>query len=131
MRLFIMLLASVLLIACGSPSSESLQESFVRQIESIPTVYNLKYDKDELTFFGPGDGKSDTAWHISIDLAVVESNDDETMPFRGIIQSSWYANGQLIKPTGNFSHLPVVYLDVGVGQECWAFWEEATGQWDW
>ena len=131
MRLFVVLFASVFLIACGSPSSESLQESFARQIESIPAVYNLKYDEDELTFLGPGDGKSDTEWRISIDLAVVESNDDETMPFRGIIQSSWYANGQLIKATGNLSNLPVVYLDVGVGQECWAFWEKATRQWDW
>ena len=56
-RLAVILLASVLLIACGSPSRESLQESFARQIESIPTVYDLKHDEDELTFFGPGDPK--------------------------------------------------------------------------
>ena len=125
------LLAALTLAGCGKPSLESLRESFTQQIASIGVVRDFQHNGDELAFSGPDGAGSDVKWRIHIDSAVVEPYDDEMMPYRGIIQSSWYANGQLIEPTGSFSNLPIEFLDEGVSQDCWAFWETRTQRWDW
>ena len=126
-----LLFAPLTLGGCGPPSVESLRESFARQIASISFVSDFQRDGDELAFSRLDGGGSDVRWRIHIDSAVVEPYDDEMMPYRGIIKSSWYADGRLIEPTGSFSNLPMWLLDGGVSQDCWVFWEEKTQQWGW
>ena len=70
-------------------------------------------------------------WRVHIDSAVVEPQDDEIFPYQGVVTSSWYANGELVEPVGVMSFLPTEFLDQGIGQECWAFWEAESGRWDW
>ena len=59
-------------------------------------------DGDVLTFTGPGPEGGTAMWRIEIDSAVVEpyAEDPETHPYKGTVLSSWYADGQEIRPSG-------------------------------
>jgi hypothetical protein len=126
-----LLLAILMLAGCGTPGEEDLRESFAQQIATVSLVRDFQRNGDELTFSGPYGAETDAKWRIHIDSAVIEPQDDETKPYKGTITSSWYANGRLIQPRGSYSDLPSEFLDKGVGQHCWAFWEKSTKRWGW
>jgi hypothetical protein len=125
-----LMLAALPLAACGKPGVESLRESFSEQVASNQFVREFQRQGDELLFSGP-DGAGGTAkWRIRIDSATIEAA-DEGKPYKGTVKSSWYANDQLITPTGRDSNLPIELLDNGLSQDCWAFWDPATRRWSW
>jgi hypothetical protein len=117
---------------CSSaPGVDGLRESFAAQVASVSFVRDFKASGDELTFSGPFETEQNAQWRIHIDSAVVEPQDDDEQPFKGTIKSSWYVNGRLIEPQGTDSGLPAEFLDKGLGQDCWAFWEKTTKRWGW
>ena len=135
-RLFaiICLLSALALAGCSvelEPTSRTLITSFSHQVSAVEMVDNFELEDDELTFSGPDSVGGQAAWLVHGDSAVVEAHEDENMPFRGLVQSSWYADGRLIEPTGSISHLPSEFLDAGIAQDCWGLWDVATHRWTW
>ena len=135
-RLFsiIYLLGALTLAGCNvepEPTPETLIESFAQQVSSVGMVGNFEHEGDELTFSGPDSAGGQAAWLVHVDSAVVEAHEDENMPFRGLVQSSWYADGRLIEPTGSISNLPSEFLGAGIAQDCWGLWDAATHRWTW
>ena len=126
-----LLLAAAGLGCGGGPGVESLRESFAQEIEVIDFVHDLEIDGDDLTFFRPDGSGQDVSWRVHLDSAIVERQDDEAMPYRGIISASWYANDRMIGSRGSTSELPLWILDAGLSHECWAFWEQSTSRWNW
>ena len=130
-----LILAALPLAACGGqPGAESLRESFAQQVASNRFVRDFQRNGDELLFTGPDAVGGAAKWRIHIDSAVIEPNDavnGAKQPYKGTVKSSWYANDQLIQPTGRDSHLPVELLDKGLSQDCWAFWEPEAKRWGW
>jgi hypothetical protein len=45
---------------------------------------------------------------------------DQKQPYKDTVKSTWYANYQLILPTGRDSNLPIELLSKGVSQDCWS-----------
>ena len=124
--LILVLLAS----ACGDgkPTASDLRDSFAAQLGVNQFVSNLQRDGDTITFSSlPAGG----AWRIVIDSAKVEPNDDPSRPYKGTITSSWYSDGQIIRPSGRESNLPVELTSNGLAQECWALWNSASTRWEW
>lgn len=126
-----LLLAAALLGCGGGPGVDSLKESFAHQIEIIDLVHDLELDGDEVTFLRPDGSGDDVSWRVAIRSAIVDPQDDETLPYRGIITASWYANDRALLSGGGTSELPLWILEAGLSQECWAFWEQSPGRWDW
>ena len=131
MREASLLLAVTALVGCATPSAQSLQDSFAEQIASVDSVRDFQRDGDHITFSAPDVSGNDAEWQVNIDSAVLEPQDDEAVPFRGHITSSWYADGQLVEFLGSMTALPEAITDAGVAQECWALWETDTRRWDW
>ena len=127
--LILVLLAS----ACGDgrPSASDLRDSFVAQLAANRFVSNVQPDGDTMTFSGLSAGGGVGAWRIVIDSAEVEPNDDPSLPYKGTITSSWYSDGQLVRPSGRESNLPVELTSNGLAQECWALWNSASSRWEW
>ena len=125
------------LAACGvapgeaAPGEAGLRDSFAQQVQSISFIRDFQRNGDDLLFSG-SDGAGGTAkWRIHIDAAFVAPYPDEKQPYKGTINSSWYANDQVIRPSGSESNLPIELLDKGVSQDCWAFWDPTALSWDW
>jgi hypothetical protein len=120
---------------CGKPSASSLRDSFAQQMAANRFIRDFQRDGDELTFSGPGAEGGQAKWRVHIDSAVVEDNSEESnreaQPYKGIVRSSWYSDGQLIEPSGRDSRLPIELTDNGLGQDCWAFWDAASKKWTW
>ena len=116
---------------CVTPNTNNLQQSFTAQVQAVSGVRDFKKDDYVLEFSAPVVSGSDAKWLVRIDSVTVEPNNDEQYPYRGIIHSSWYANGELVEPRGVMSFLPMEFLDQGIAQECWALWENDSAQWDW
>ena len=136
-RLAVPLLSLFVAIGCGradesgKPSVESLRASLAEQIAGIEFVHDFGRKGDELTFQRPDGSGEEVSYRVHIDSAVVEPNDDAAIPYRGVITASWYLNDRLVARTGSISNLPMWIQDAGLGQECWAFWEEPAKRWDW
>jgi hypothetical protein len=134
-RILITIVAGLTLAACGRPDTAGLRESFAQQVASNRFVRDFQRNGDDLTFSGPGAEGGVAKWRIHIDSAVVQPNDDpktaSTEPYKGVIKSSWYANDQLIQPSGRESNLPLELTSNGVGQDCWALWNPAAKRWGW
>jgi hypothetical protein len=126
-----MIAAALPLAACGTPSVDSLRESFAQQVASNRFVRDFQRTGDDLVFSGPDGAGGEAKWRIHIDSAVIEPNEDEKQPYKGTVKSSWFANDRLIQPTGRDSNLPIELLDKGVSQDCWAFWDTQTRSWSW
>jgi hypothetical protein len=121
------------LVACGGgrPDEASLRDSFVEQIRSVGFVRTFERKGDEVLFSGPYAGEADVQWRVRIDSVLIEPNTDESQPFKGTVKSSWFVDGKPIEPRGSQSDLPSDFLDKGIGQECWAFWEVSDSRWSW
>jgi hypothetical protein len=122
-------------IACGggAPGDDSLKDSFAQQVAANEFVSDFARDGDELTFTGPDGAGGNTMWRVRIDSVVVEENteDAEAHPYKGTVKSSWYADGQLVEPSGQESNLPLELISNGVSQDCWALWEASNERWGW
>ena len=97
----------------------------------MDAVSGFERDGNEMTFSGPDGSGGETAWRVSIDSAVVQPWDDESLPYRGVVLSSWYAGGELVQPAGSISNLPSDFLDAGIAQDCWGLWDAAERRWTW
>ena len=131
------LLAALLVLAgCGGAASDtadadSLRASFAGQIEAVEAVSGFERDGDEMTFSGPDGSGGEVAWRVVIDSAVVQPWDDENLPFRGVVLSSWHAGGEEVRSAGSVSNLPADFLDAGIAQDCWGLWDAAERRWTW
>ena len=126
-----LLYAAMALVGCASPSVENLQDSFAERIASVGSVRDFQRDGDLITFSAPDVSGNDATWRVTIDSVVLEPQDDEALPFRGHILSSWYTDDQLVEALGTMSGLPDEIWQAGVAQDCWALWEADTRRWDW
>jgi hypothetical protein len=128
-------LMSLTLAGCGKPSVTSLRDSFAQQVSANQFVRDFQRNGDELIFTGPGSEGGVAKWRIQIDSAAVEPNDDPKtaaqQPYKGVVKSSWYSDGQKVEPSGRESNLPFELLSNGVSQDCWAFWEPSVRRWSW
>lgn len=130
------LAAALALAACGigqpaTPDADGLRDAFASQIATVDAVSGLERDGDEMTFSGPDGSGGVIAWRVRIDSAVVQPWDDESLPYRGVVLSSWYAGGELVQPAGSISNLPSDFLDAGIAQDCWGLWDAAERRWTW
>ena len=118
--------------APAQADDESLRDSFAEQIATSVFVTDFTRDGDELSFSGPDTQGGTASWRVRIDTSLVEPNQfDEDLPYQGRVTSEWYANGEIVEYLGNMTALPREFLDRGLGQECWAYWVEVEGRWDW
>jgi hypothetical protein len=118
--------------ACSQrPGEDELRASFAQQLASNKFVKGFERSGDDLRFTGPGAEGGEAQWRVHIDSAVVEPNDDQAQPYKGTVKSSWYSDGQPIVPSGRDSGLPFELMSNGLSQECWAFWDSASRQWNW
>jgi hypothetical protein len=125
-------IAAAVTSACGGgPDEASLRESFARQLAANGFVKDFQRNGDELTFTAPGAEGGTAKWRVQIDSAVIEPNDAEAQPYKGTVKSSWYSDGQPVRPSGGESNLPFELLSTGLSQDCWAFWDSAAGRWAW
>ena len=128
------LMAMVALAQCATAVADdaSLRDSFAEQVADSGFVSGFSRDGDEFTFTGPDGDDQPASWRVRITSSFVEPalfNEEE--PFQGRITSEWYVNDELVEYLGNMTALPDRYLDLGIGQECWAFWNEAERRWTW
>lgn len=117
--------------ACGTPGTDSLRDSFAQQLTANRFVKDVQRSGEDLTFSGPGADGGVAKWRVHIDSAVIEPNSDPKQPHKGTVKSSWYGNGQDIRPSGKNSNLPVELIGNGLSQDCWALWDKAAGKWGW
>jgi hypothetical protein len=120
-------------MACrgSEPDEQNLRDSFAEQVASVGFVKSFERRGDELTFRAPYEANTEVAWRVRIDSATVEPNDDERQPFKGTVKSSWYADGRLIEPRDSYSDLPSDFLDKGIAQDCYAYWDGDSRKWSW
>jgi hypothetical protein len=127
-------MAAVGLLACGggAPPSAGLRDSFLQQLAANRFITDVQTSAEEVRFRGPGvDGKERSEWRVHVDSADVEKADDTARPFKGVVRSSWYADGQLVRMGSTASNLPIELTSNGLAQECWAFWEASASRWSW
>ncbi len=115
----------------GTPSVDSLRDSFSRQISTIEFVEDFTAQGDEITFKRPDGSGELIEWRVVIKSLSVEPQDDDASPYRGNVSSSWFLNGEEIKATATASYLPMWILESGISQECWALWDPETTTWGW
>lgn len=126
----------ITMTACGDgqPGSDGLKESFAGQLGANKFVQEFSRSGDEMTFTGPGAEGGTAKWRVTIDSAVIEPNtgkDAEAHPFKGTVKSSWFSDGQPVKPAGARSNLPIELMSNGLSQDCWAFWDKTAKRWGW
>lgn len=118
--------------AGSQADDESLHASFAAQIATSSFVTNFERDGDEMTFSGPDGAGGIAAWQVRIETSFVEPNEfDPVAPYQGRITSEWIADGTVVEYLGTMTALPQEFLDLGLGQECWAYWVAADRRWDW
>ncbi len=127
---------TIVTAACGGgqPGEDGLKDSFAAQLAANKFVQGYERSADEMTFTGPGAEGGTTKWRVQIDSAVVEPNtgkDADVHPFKGTIKSSWFSDGQQVKPAGSRSNLPIELMSNGLSQECWGLWDKAASKWGW
>jgi hypothetical protein len=119
-------------MACGGkPGAAGLRDAFAQQLSSNRFITAFERSGDDLRFSGPGAESDRASWRVHIDSAVVEANGETGHPYKGVVTSSWYADGQLVTPRGGESNLPIELTSNGLAQECWAFWDQASRRWTW
>ena len=129
-RLLVLGLSAVV-VACRAAPEQQLKDSFVQQIASSGIVRDFQQKADEVLFAAKYGERLDAKWRVHVDSASIERDADGTTPYKGVIKSSWYVNGEQIRPRGDQSDLPLAFLDKGIAQECWAFWDKRNHQWSW
>jgi len=133
-RVWCLVITVGLLSACGgvpeTPGSR-LESSFAQQINGIAGVEQFERVASELMFRHPNTDGELVQWRVAIDSATVHPSGPDAEPERGDVVSSWYADGVLVEPVGSMSRLPNVFLESGVAQQCYAFWDSEVEAWGW
>ena len=131
-HVLVLCLSAWTLAGCrGANPEQQLRDSFIQQIASTPTVRDFQRHGDEVSFTLRYGEHPDAKWRVHVDSASIERAADGTVPSKGMVKSSWYADGEQIRPRGSQSDLPLVLLDRGIAQECWALWDKNGAQWSW
>jgi hypothetical protein len=135
-HLRVICLTASALAACRAAAPErrpeqQLRDSFVQQIASIGIVRDFHRVGDTLSFSARYGHELDAKWRVHIDSATIERQSDGTTKDKGVVKSSWYVNGEPIRPRGSQSDLPLPFLDAGIAQECWALWDSSSHRWSW
>ena len=117
--------------APAQPQAQQLRDSFVQQIVSTGIVRDFQRDGDTLSFTARYGNDLAAKWRVRIDSATVEPQTDGTTKNKGVVKSSWFVNGEPIRPRGSQSDLPLPFVENGIAQECWAFWDSSSHQWSW
>ncbi len=128
----LLLVAAPVMAACAmQPGEVNLVGSFGEQIAAVDGVTDFERDGNELTFMGPDGEGGIASWRVLIGSTELVSN--EGRPLEGHVVSSWYRDGELIEPDYSIgmSMLPNEFVDAGLAQVCYAFWDEAESGWDW
>jgi len=128
--LAVLVSAAVVVAACGPPVSD-LRDSFAQQLSANKFIKDFHRSGDDLTFTGPGADGGVAKWRVHIDSVLVEQNGDPAQPYKGTVKSSWFSDDKPVLPRGRDSHLPIVLIANGLGQECWALWQQAEKRWSW
>jgi hypothetical protein len=125
--------AIVAMSACGKPDEKGLRDSFAQQLKANRAVTDFQHNGDDLLFAGPGAEGGVAKWRVHIDSAVIETTNDARAPYKGTVKSSWFSNGQIVRPSrnGRDSNLPIELSANGLAQECWAVWEPSGRKWGW
>jgi hypothetical protein len=136
LQLLVVCLSAVGLAACRAAAPEQrlaqqLRDSFVQQIASTAIVRDFRRDGDTVSFTARRGSQLDVKWRVHIDSVAIEHQAGEATPSKGIVKSTWYVNGEPIRPRGDQSDLPLPFLDNGLAQECWAVWDSRSYQWLW
>jgi len=127
-----LLILLALTTGCNSaPATDGLRDSFAQQLSANTFVAEFQRSGDNITFKGPRPDGTPSIWRVHIDTATVEPQTSDTQPYKGIVHSSWFVNGEQIAITGADSNLPIELTSNGLSQECWAFWEAPTKRWSW
>jgi hypothetical protein len=130
--LVVAVIAAVTAVGCGKqPGVESLVASFAQQLAANKFIRDFQQSGDDLRFTGPSVEGGTIKWRVHIDSTVVEANSDPAMPYKGTVKSSWYAEDQLVHPSGRDSNLPLELTNNGLAQDCWALWDKAANKWGW
>lgn len=127
-------LGTVAASACGggvTATPENLKESFTKLVASVALVHDFKQTGDDLTFTAAYANEPNAQYRVHLDSALIEAQNNADQPFKGTMKSTWYINGTAVVPRGTYADLPTEFLDKGVGQDCWAFWEPKTKTWGW
>ena len=131
-HVLVLCLSARALAGCGGANPEQqLRDSFIQQIASTKSVRDFQRNGDEVSFTLRYGERPDAKWRVRVDSASIERAADGTVPSKGMVKSSWYADGEQIRPRGSQSDLPLVLLDRGIAQECWALWDKNGDQWSW
>jgi hypothetical protein len=137
-QLLVLGFSALPLFACGAAPEQQLKDSFVQQIASSGIVHDLQQKDDDVLFtakYGLFTAKygerPDAKWRVHVDSTSIEPDTDGTTPHKGVVKSSWSVNGEPIRPRGDQSDLPLAFLDKGIAQECWAFWDKSQHQSSW
>src|ERR671931_1464352 len=135
-RALVVCLSAFMLAACRAAApterrEQQLADSFARQIVSTGIVRDFRRDGDTLSFSARYGNQPDAKWRVHIDSATIEAQVDKTTGDKGVVKSSWYVDGEPIRPRGSQSDLPLPFLDAGIAQECWAVWDNSSHQWSW
>ena len=118
--------------ACsGAPPEQGLRDSFAQQLSANKFIKDFHRSGDDLTFTGPGADGGVAKWRVHIDSVLVEQNGDPAQPYKGTVKSSWFSDDKPVLPRGRDSHLPIELIANGLGQECWALWQQAEKRWSW
>jgi hypothetical protein len=130
-RLLVLALSALTVVACRAAPEQQLKDSFVQQIASSGIVRDFQQKGDEVLFAAKYGERLDAKWRVHVDSASIEPDPGGTTPYKGVVKSSWYVDGEQIRPRGDQSDLPLAFLDKGIAQECWAFWDKNNHQWSW
>jgi hypothetical protein len=133
MRALVWMIVTLSAAACNTgPDAEALRESFAAQLTANRFVQGVERGPDELRFSGPGvEGADRAQWRVHIDAASVEADEARPGFFKGLVKSSWYADGRKITPSEGSSNLPIELISNGLAQECWALWDAPGKRWTW
>jgi hypothetical protein len=124
------------LLACRARApaqtrEQQLKDSFVRQIASTGIVRDVQRSGDTVSFTARYRDQPAARWRVQIDSATVDRPPGDPAKERGLVKSSWFVDGEQIRPRGSQSDLPLPFLDNGLAQECWAFWDAGLREWSW
>ena len=132
-RRAVIVLAAILIAACGNaqPTKDSLKDAFAAQLGTNKFVKDFARNGDDMTFVGPGADGGTAKWRVHIDLVAMEDTESKALPYKGIVESSWYSDNRIVKSHGRESMLPVELTGNGLAQECWAYWDKQGKRWSW
>ena len=123
--------AVLIMAACGKTRVDGLRDSFAQQLTSNRFVSDVQQSGEDFVFSGPTVEGGVAKWKVHIDSAVIEPGAEPGQPDKGIVRSSWYLDGKMIRPSGVDSNLPLELTSKGLAQDCWALWDKTAGRWGW